>query len=227
MRVVETGPAALICSRYENPLRMNSTSPPVSLTQHFDEASSLLNAVRSDGAFLSDVHAGGKQLVAALRAEGKILACGNGGSMCDAMHFAEELSGRYRENRPALAALACSDPSHMSCVGNDYGFDQVFARWVEAIGRPGDVLVAISTSGGSANVIAAAKAARERGVVVVGLTGKSGGALATLCDVAVRVPWSGYADRIQEIHIKVIHAWIDHIERSLFGADAPEAQPHT
>jgi D-sedoheptulose 7-phosphate isomerase len=132
--------------------------------------------------------------------------------MCDAMHFAEELSGRYRENRPALAAMSISDPSHMSCVGNDYGYDFVFSRMVEALGQDGDVLVAISTSGNSSNVLKAAEAAKAKGIFVLGLTGKDGGKLAPLCDVEVRVPWNGYADRIQEIHIKVIHSFIDFIE---------------
>lgn len=135
--------------------------------------------------------------------------------MCDAMHFAEELSGRYRENRPALAAMSISDPSHMSCVGNDYGYDFVFSRMVEAVGQDGDVLVAISTSGNSSNVLKAAEAAKAKGIFVLGLTGKDGGKLAPLCDVEVRVPWNGYADRIQEIHIKVIHSFIDFIETKL------------
>lgn len=201
---------------------MNPTPIPDSLFAHFDEAASLLAAIRSDERFMGSVLAAGDALASALAAGGKVLSCGNGGSMCDAMHFAEELSGRYRDDRPALAALACSDPSHLTCVGNDYGFDRVFARWVEAIGQPGDVLVGISTSGGSANVIAAAEVARERNMTVIGLTGKDGGALATLCDHEVRVPWSGYADRIQEIHIKVIHSWIDHIERAMFTASTEQ-----
>ena len=130
------------------------------------------------------------------------------------MHFAEELSGRYREDRPGLAAIACSDPSHITCVGNDYGFDQVFARFIQALGKQGDALVAISTSGNSANVLNAARAARELGMTVIGLTGRGGGELTALCDVQVSIPWEGYADRVQEMHIKVIHAWIDQIERA-------------
>jgi len=134
--------------------------------------------------------------------------------MSDAMHFAEELSGRYRDDRPGLPAIACSDPSHLTCVGNDYGFDQVFARYIEAIGKPGDCLVGISTSGNSANILEAAKKAKQLGMVVIGLTGRGGGKLSPLCDVVIDVPWDGYADRVQEIHIKVIHAWIDLIERA-------------
>ena len=199
-----------------NPARGTSDSSPSNIAQHFEEASALLERVRTDGDLLEAIERAGDALVYSLRNGGKILSCGNGGSMSDAMHFAEELSGRYREDRPALAALSCSDPSHLTCVGNDHGFDQVFARWVEAIGRMGDVLVAISTSGNSPKVLRAAEAAKARGMTVIGLTGKSGGSLAALCDIEVRVPWSGYADRIQEIHIKVIHSWIDHIERKLF-----------
>jgi D-sedoheptulose 7-phosphate isomerase len=134
--------------------------------------------------------------------------------MSDAMHFAEELSGRYRENRPGLAAISCSDPSHLTCVGNDYGFERVFSRFVEALGQPGDILLAISTSGNSQNIILAAKAAKSAGMKVVGLTGRGGGDLAPLCDVVVSIPWEGYADRVQELHIKVIHAWIDQIEQA-------------
>lgn len=185
------------------------------IENHFREARELLDKVASDASFLASVGQAGQQMVQALNSGGKIISCGNGGSMCDAMHFAEELSGRYRNDRRALAALSISDPSHLSCVGNDYGFDQVFARYIDAVGRPGDVLLAISTSGQSANVIEAAKAARQRGMVVVGLTGKDGGKLASLCAVEVRVPWHGYADRIQEIHIKIIHALIDHIEENV------------
>lgn len=182
---------------------------------HFEEAAQLLERVLGDAAFLEAVDAAGHVLVDTLKQGGKAISCGNGGSMCDAMHFAEELSGRYREDRKALAALCCSDPSHLTCVGNDYGFDQVFARYVEALGRPGDALLAISTSGNSANVVAAARKAQALGIRVIALTGKSGGELAGCCDVEVRVPWDGYADRVQEVHIKVIHSLIDHVEREL------------
>jgi len=150
-----------------------------------------------------------------LQSGGKIISCGNGGSMCDAMHFAEELSGRFRNDRKALAALSISDPSHISCVGNDYGYESVFSRYVEAIGRRGDVLLAISTSGNSANVIAAVKAAQQCGMKVVALTGKDGGQLAQMADLEIRAPYSEYADRAQEIHIKVIHCLILGIETQL------------
>ncbi len=156
----------------------------------------------------------GKIMVSSLQSNGKIISCGNGGSMCDAMHFAEELTGRYRNDRPSIAAVAISDPSHISCVANDYGFEYIFSRYIESIGKKGDVLLAISTSGNSKNVVNAIRAAREKEMLVIGLTGKTGGDMATLCDVEIRAPHSEYADRAQEIHIKVIHALIDHIENN-------------
>ncbi len=184
------------------------------LDEHFSEAAKLLDTVRNDAAFMDAVEAAGMAMCQAIAQGGKIISCGNGGSMSDAMHFAEELSGRYRDDRPGLPAISCSDPSHITCVGNDYGFDQVFARFVQALGQSGDCLLAISTSGNSANVVQAANAARSKGMTVVGLTGRGGGALRALCDIVVDVPWTGYADRVQEVHIKVIHAWIDLIERA-------------
>lgn len=160
--------------------------------------------------------AGAARLLATAISRGnKILSCGNGGSHCDAMHFAEELSGRYRNNRRALPAMAISDPSHISCVGNDYGFDFIFSRMVEALGKPGDVLFGLSTSGNSKNIINAVEAARKAGMSVILLTGKDGGKLAGLADVEIRVPHFGYADRIQEIHIKVIHILIQQVEEEL------------
>ncbi len=185
------------------------------IRQHFEEASALLQQILRDETFVDQVESAGKIMTARLKAGGKIISCGNGGSMCDAMHFAEELTGRYRDNRPSVAAVSISDPSHITCVGNDYGFDFVFSRYVEGVGQSGDVLLGISTSGNSANVIEAAKVAKSKGIAVIGLTGKDGGKLAALCDAEVRVPWMKYADRIQEIHIKVIHSWIDYIERNM------------
>lgn len=151
----------------------------------------------------------------ALAAGYKIISCGNGGSHCDAMHFAEELTGRFREDRPALAAIAISDTSHITCTGNDYGFDYIFSRFVEGLGRPGDVLLAISTSGNSPNILQAALTARQRGMQVVALTGKDGGQLARLADVEIRVAHTGYADRIQEMHIQIIHILVLLIEKQL------------
>ncbi|MDZ4838442.1 MAG: D-sedoheptulose 7-phosphate isomerase [Bacteroidota bacterium] len=148
----------------------------------------------------------------ALMSGNKLISCGNGGSMCDAMHFAEELSGRFRENRMAIPAICISDASYISCVANDFGYDQVFSRFIEAFGRENDVLLAISTSGTSANVVLAAERAKEKGMKVVALTGKDGGKLGKIADIEVRAPKSDYADRAQEIHIKVIHSLINCIE---------------
>ncbi|PXY95076.1 D-sedoheptulose 7-phosphate isomerase [Frischella perrara] len=145
----------------------------------------------------------------------KVLSCGNGGSHCDAMHFAEELTGRYRENRPAYPAIAISDVSHISCVGNDFGYDAIFSRYVEGVGQTGDVLLGISTSGNSANVINAIHAAKAKGMKVIALTGKDGGKISGLADIEIRVPHFGFADRIQEIHIKVIHILIMLIEKEM------------
>ncbi len=142
----------------------------------------------------------------------KIISCGNGGSHCDAMHFAEELSGRYRNNRRSLPAIAISDVSHITCTGNDYGFEHIFSRFVEGLGQPGDVLLGISTSGNSVNVIRAVEAATSKGLTTVVLTGKDGGKLASLAQLEIRVPHNGYADRVQEVHIKIIHIIIQLIE---------------
>jgi D-sedoheptulose 7-phosphate isomerase len=148
---------------------------------------------------------------------GKVISCGNGGSHCDAMHFAEELTGRYRDNRKAIPAICVSDPSHISCVSNDYGYEFVFSRYLEALGNKGDVLLGISTSGNSPNIIKAAQTAKERGMKVIILSGKDGGKLAPLADIEIRVPHHGYADRIQEVHIKIIHILILLIEKEVIG----------
>ena len=152
-------------------------------------------------------------MVESIKNGGKIISCGNGGSHCDAMHFAEELTGRYRENRKALPAIAISDPSHISCVSNDFGYDFIFSRYIEGLGEAGDVLLGISTSGNSKNVLRAVEMAKQKKMTVVALTGKKGGNLADLADIEIRVPHLGYADRIQEIHIKVIHILIQLIEK--------------
>jgi D-sedoheptulose 7-phosphate isomerase len=168
---------------------------------------------------LNAIDAAGQLMADTIAAGGKILSCGNGGSLCDAMHFAEEMTGRYRLNRPGFAAIAISDPSHMSCVGNDYGYDEVFARYTQAVGREGDVLLAITTSGTSKNVIKAVEAAKANGMKVVGMTGRAGTPLAEMADIAIVTPsGSAYADRVQELHIKAIHIMIELVERRL----APE-----
>lgn len=184
------------------------------IADHFNEALEVLQKFNTSTNMQKIVEAG-DILVSSFQAKGKVISCGNGGSMSDAMHFAEELSGRYRDNRPAIGAVAVSDPSHLSCVSNDYGYEFVFSRFVEGLGQQGDVLLAISTSGNSQNVINAINAAKEKGMKVIGLTGNDGGKMAHLCDIEIRVPHSGYADRIQEIHIKIIHSLIDCIERKM------------
>ena len=184
---------------------------------HFREALSLLSNLIEDDAFISSVDSASKALSSCLHSGGKILSCGNGGSMSDAMHFAEELSGKFREDRPAYAAIALSSPAHITCVANDYGFDKIFSRGIEALGSRGDVLLAISTSGNSPNVLEAARAAKFKGMNIVSLTGGDGGELAALSDYEIRIPWDGYSDRIQEMHIKCIHAMIDSIEKSFIS----------
>ncbi len=181
------------------------------------EARAVLDRFLADPAHVASIAAAAELMAASLLSGGKILTCGNGGSLCDAQHFAEELSGRYRQNRRALAAIALTEAAHMTCVANDFGFEFIFSRFVEALGRPGDVLLAISTSGNSPNILRAAEAARELGMRVVSLTGKDGGQLAAISDVEIRAPHSGFADRIQEIHIKAIHIMIQLIEKLVIG----------
>jgi D-sedoheptulose 7-phosphate isomerase len=147
----------------------------------------------------------------------KIISCGNGGSMTDAMHFAEELTGVFREKRPAIPAISISDPSHLTCVANDYGFDAIFSRFIEAVGQPGDTLVAISTSGNSMNVIKAVEAAREKGMKIIALTGKTGGLLGGMADQEIRVRGRQHSDRIQEVHIKVLHILVLLVEQGITG----------
>lgn len=154
---------------------------------------------------------------------GKILLAGNGGSLCDAMHFAEELTGFYRHQRPALPAIALSDPGHMSCVANDVGYEHVFSRAVEALGRSEDVLVVMTTSGNSPNLVEAVKTAKEKGLATIGFLGKSGGKLKGLCDLDLTVNGFAYSDRIQEAHMTAIHILIEQIERTLFSTSIPQA----
>ncbi|OFZ36859.1 MAG: phosphoheptose isomerase [Bacteroidetes bacterium RIFCSPHIGHO2_02_FULL_44_7] len=188
--------------------------PQNQIADHFSEALEILQKFNTSENHQRIAEAG-EIMVQAVQAGGKIISCGNGGSLCDAMHFAEELTGRYRDDRPGIPALSISDPSHMSCVGNDYGYEFVFSRFVEAVGQKGDVLLAISTSGNSRNVLNAISAAQAKGMKVIGLTGKDGGEMAGLCTVEIRAPHSKYADRAQEIHIKVIHTLIDYIEKKI------------
>lgn len=179
------------------------------------QAAQVLENFINNPANVANIEKAALVLSESIRQGGKIISCGNGGSHCDAMHFAEELSGRYRDSRQALPAIAISDPSHISCVGNDYGYEYVFSRYIEALGQTGDVLIAISTSGHSPSILEAAKAAKQKNMQVIALTGKEGGKLADLADIEIRVPHQGYADRIQEVHIKIIHILILLIEKNV------------
>tara|TARA_Y100000590_G_scaffold242868_1_gene272978 strand:- start:159 stop:719 length:561 start_codon:yes stop_codon:yes gene_type:complete len=181
----------------------NELNEAYRLLKKFTDDKSNINAIESAAALMKD----------SIKNGGKIISCGNGGSMCDAMHFAEELTGKFREERKSLPAISISDPSHITCVGNDYGFQFVFSKYLEGIGKSGDVLLAISTSGNSENIINAANYAKKNNIKVVSLTGKDGGKLSDLSDIEIRVPHFGYSDRIQEIHIKVIHILILLIEK--------------
>lgn len=182
----------------------------------FAAAQATLNAFLADPDALKGVERFADLAHAALVAGNKLMACGNGGSMCDAMHFCEEWTGRFRGNRDALPAIAFSDPSQLSCIANDFGYEEVFSRSVAAYGREGDVLLAISTSGNSPNILRAVEEAKSRGVKTVGLLGKGGGKLLDQVDVPIVVPLATTSDRIQELHIKVIHITIEAVERKLF-----------
>ena len=185
----------------------------------FLEAQQVLEAFISDEKNLGQVKNAGDLLVDMFRQGGKVFSCGNGGSLCDAMHFAEELTGRFRHERAALPAIAIADPSHFACVSNDMSFDSVFSKYLEALGDRGDVLLAISTSGNSSNILQAIDTAHVKGMKVIGLTGKTGGEMKEKCDITIVVPWNKYSDRIQEIHIKIIHILIEYIEQALFNTN--------
>lgn len=183
-----------------------------SIRNHFREAQEILSIFIADDRNMSAINAAAEMMVDAIKNGGKIISCGNGGSHCDAMHFAEELTGRFRGDRKSLPAIAISDPSYISCTANDYGFEHIFSRFVEGLGNENDVLLAITTSGNSVNVLNAANSATSKGMKVISLTGKDGGKIASLSDIEIRAPHSDYADHVQEIHIKVIHGLILRIE---------------
>lgn len=191
------------------------------MIEAFQNAKLALEAFLADGRNFTTLDLAADLVAESLGAGGKVLACGNGGSACDAMHFCEELTGRFRKDRAPLAAVSLTDVGHMSCVANDYGYDHVFARGVRALGRRGDVLVALSTSGNSANIVRAVEAAAELGMRTVGLLGRDGGVLAGRCDLQWIVPGvpaeHPTADRIQEIHMLILHALVEGVERRMFG----------
>jgi D-sedoheptulose 7-phosphate isomerase len=189
-------------------------SPHIQRT--FIEARAALDALMANEATCRAIDDAGNCLADLFERGGRAFSCGNGGSMCDAMHFAEELSGRYRGNRKALAAVAISDAGYMSCVANDYGYEHVFSRYLEAHARRGDVLLAISTSGTSGNVLAAVRVAKEIGMTVIGLSGRPGATLSQQADIDLCTPGGQFADRVQELHIKIIHILIESVERRLF-----------
>jgi D-sedoheptulose 7-phosphate isomerase len=193
-----------------------SDAPTTHLENALQGASDTLSAFMADGELMAAVIRFAQEAEATLRRGGKLLSCGNGGSMCDAMHFAEEWTGRFRGDRPAQPALALSDPARLSCTANDFGYDEIFARDVQAFGKQGDLLLAISTSGQSINVLRACEEARAQGLVVVGLLGNGGGDMASKVDIPIVVPMATTSDRIQEMHIKIIHATIELVERQMF-----------
>lgn len=194
------------------------------MMESFREARRVLDEMMGDAALMAAIERAGEAIAEGLRGGGKVLACGNGGSCCDAAHFVEELTGRYRAapagkpDRPPVAAIVCNDAGHITCTANDYGYDAVFERWVRALGRRGDVLVALSTSGNSESIVKAVEAAKKQGVVTIGLLGKGGGKIGGAgvgCDHAIVVPGKT-TDRIQELHMLILHGWVDVIERRLY-----------
>ena len=194
---------------------MKNPNPIKIIEQELQEAHQLLLTFMGDSNQVETISKMADVMTQVIVNGGKIITCGNGGSHCDAMHFAEELTGRYRNNRKSLPAIAISDAAHLTCVGNDYGFEFIFSRFIEGIGNNGDVLLAISTSGNSMNIINAVKAAKEKKMKTIVLTGKDGGHLVNIADMISIVPYFGFADRIQEIHIKIIHIMILLIERKM------------
>jgi D-sedoheptulose 7-phosphate isomerase len=186
------------------------------ILENLNEAREVLNEFIAQPGNIEAIEQAANMMIESIQAGGKVIACGNGGSMTDAMHFAEELSGVFREKRPSLPAISISDPSHITCTANDYGFEEIFSRYVEAVGQQQDVLLSISTSGNSMNIIKAAEAAAGKGMKVIGLTGKTGGLLAGMADCEIRVKGRKYSDRIQEVHIKVLHILVLLVERGVF-----------
>ncbi len=181
-----------------------------------NEAQCALNRFTENKAQIANIYTAIELLVQSIQNGGRIFSCGNGGSLCDAMHFAEELTGRYRKNRAPLPGVAISDPSHICCVGNDFGYEHIFSRYIDAHGNSSDCLVGLSTSGKSRNVIEAIKVAKRKGMKVIFLTGNLNSEISDICDVQIVAEGFDWADRVQEIHIKILHIFIEGIERALF-----------
>jgi len=185
------------------------------LKESFVKALKVLTRAIEDETLMGKVEEASILLADTFKAGNKALSAGNGGSLCDAMHFAEEFTGRFRSNRRALPALALADSSHITCVGNDFGFDEIFARGVEAFGQKGDVFVGLSTSGNSANIIKAVETARKQGLKTILLLGKNGGKLKGMADIEFIIAGET-SDRIQEVHMTILHIMIEGTERILF-----------
>ncbi len=187
------------------------------MTEHIKsslkEAQTALEGLLANEKTLARIESAAEILIKTFQKGGRVFSCGNGGSMCDAMHFAEELTGRYRKNRKGYPAVAISDPGHLTCVANDYGYEYVFSRYLESHGNKGDCLMALSTSGKSPNVLQAAKTGRAMGIKVIALTGKAGSEMENCSDVCICTPGGQFADRVQELHIKVLHILIELVER--------------
>ncbi len=192
-----------------------NTNPIQIIEKELQEAHQVLSNFMADPKLIETVAEMAHLMSQVIENGGKIITCGNGGSHCDAMHFAEELTGRSRNDRKSLPAIAISDAAHLTCVGNDYGFDAIFSRFIEGMGNNGDVLLAISTSGNSMNIVNAVRAAKEKNIKTIVLAGKDGGKLTDMADIVLIVPHFGFADRIQEIHIKIIHILILLIEQKI------------
>ena len=204
------------------PCRLQLTFKPMNMlssliVQDLEEARQELQSFIADPQTVPAIGKMASMMAESLRNGGKIISCGNGGSLCDATHFAEELTGRFHNDRRPWPAMSVNDSAYLTCTGNDFSFEDIFSRWVEAFGKEGDVLLAISTSGGSRNIMKAVEAAKAKGMKVAVLTSVKGEQLIRLSDAAVAAPASRFSDRIQEIHIKVIHILIDAIEHILEG----------
>ena len=182
---------------------------------HFQQVKKSLDKFVGDERNLRSIEEAGELLADCLKNGHKVYSCGNGGSLCDAMHFAEEMTGNFRDERRPYPAIAIADPAHITCTSNDFGFEQIFSRYIEAFGERGDVLVAISTSGNSRNVLNGVNTAKKKGVKVIGLTGKNGGELSYSADVEVRAPYSDHSDHAQELHIMIIHSLIQYVEQRM------------